>query len=165
MSSAITDSLLQHLQNRFAGITTLLSYRAMNSEVNVDGLFGLPDYEVFAPVTHHHEHMEWRAITPATTWAPGLFGVLEPEQGDTWQEQNSPAILICPLTGFDRRGNRLGMGKGCFDFWLAEHRLQLQCIIGLAFSCQEVSSIPHEAHDIPMNTVITESEVIACPNP
>ena len=164
MSSAIADCLLKHLQRHFPETTTLLSYRAMSSEVNADTLFGQADYRTFAPVTHHHEHMEWRATSPDTTWAPGLFGILEPEQGDIWQGQDGPAVLVCPLTAFDRRGNRLGMGKGCFDFWLAEHRSELQSIIGLAFSCQEVPSIPHEAHDIPMDHVITESEVIVCPN-
>jgi len=165
MSSVITGSLVKHLQQHFPATDTLLSYRAMNSEANADALFTQSDYQIFAPVTHHHEHMEWRAITVDTHWAPGLFGVLEPQQGALWQEQNHATVLICPLSAFDRRGNRLGMGKGCFDFWLAEHRSQLQCIIGLAFSCQEVAEIPCEVHDIPMNFIITENEVIPCPTP
>jgi len=55
------------------------------------------------------------------------------------------------------------MGKGCFDFWLAQHHHHIQQIIGLAFSCQEVAAVPAERHDMPMNCIITEKEVIQCP--
>ncbi len=161
-SSAITEKLIQYISQR--DVKALLSYRAMNSEVNADSIFDLPDYHPYAPVTHHHEHMEWRRIRPSSLWQPGLFGVDEPQDGELWQPNMAATLLICPLTGFDRRGNRLGMGKGCFDYWLANHRSALQAVIGLAFSCQEMTAIPAEAHDIPMDVVITENEVIPCLN-
>jgi len=72
-------------------------------------------------------------------------------------------VLLCPLTAFDRQGNRLGMGKGCFDYWLSKHRHGLDQVIGLAFSGQEVAHIPAEAHDAPLDYIITEKEVIECP--
>jgi len=161
-SSTITEKLMQYVAQTH--VKTLLSYRAMSSEVNADHIFDLPDYQLYAPVTHHHEHMEWHRIRPSTLWQPGLFGVDEPQDGELWQPDIAPTLLICPLTGFDRLGNRLGMGKGCFDYWLASHRSALHSVIGLAFSCQEMDAIPAEPHDIPMDVVITENEVIPCLN-
>jgi len=134
----------------------------MASEVNTDSLFHLPGYHIFAPVTHHHEHMEWLLTSSQTRWKKGLFGILEPTSGQHWA-LNTGTVLLCPLTAFDRQGNRLGMGKGCFDYWLSKHRHALEQVIGLAFSGQEVAHIPAEGHDVPLDCVITEKEVIQCP--
>jgi len=162
-SEAIMDTLLVHLRQSHGSCTNLLTYRALPSEVDTEPLLHLPDYHMFAPVTHDHSHMTWRLITPQTRWSKGVFGILEPKSGSAWPA-NTPTILLCPLTAFDRSGNRLGMGKGCFDYWLSSHQQHIDCIIGLAFSGQEVAHIPAEGHDVPMNYVITEKEVIACLN-
>jgi 5-formyltetrahydrofolate cyclo-ligase len=159
-SAQILNRLRTQLQSMQAH--ALLAYRAMPSEVDTAPLFNWNDYRIYAPVTHHHKHMEWLRTTAQTVWRKGLFGVHEPESGQPWP--GKPAtILLCPLTAFDRAGNRLGMGKGCFDFWLAKHRDALQCVIGLAFAGQEVAQIPAEGHDVPLDYVITEQEVIQCP--
>ncbi len=161
-SAQIAHRLCVHLARPCAPVSSLLLYRSMPSEVNTDRLFELPDYHVFAPVTHHQEQMEWRLTTSRTVWAKGFFGVPEPVSGALWKEEQA-SVLLCPLTAFDRQGNRLGMGKGCFDFWLGSHRHALDQVIGLAFSGQEVARIPAEAHDAPLDYVITEKEVIECP--
>ncbi|PJC70988.1 MAG: 5-formyltetrahydrofolate cyclo-ligase, partial [Zetaproteobacteria bacterium CG_4_8_14_3_um_filter_59_5] len=72
--------------------------------------------------------------------------------------------LLCPLVGFDRCGNRLGMGKGCFDRWLDGMKNHILLGVGLAFACQECPRIPAEAHDMPLDIIITEGETIACRN-
>jgi len=162
-SHAIISSLFDYLSGRLEVPASLLIYRSMPSEVATDELLQSEDYRLYAPVTHHHEHMEWHQVSKESDWHTGLFGILEPDDGALWDASSGPATLICPLTAFDREGNRLGMGKGCFDFWLAQHHHKIQQIIGLAFSCQEVTQLPAERHDMPMNCIITEKEVIQCP--
>ena len=162
-SARIMARLQNHLAVQAQPSGTLLAYRAMPSEVNADLLFELPEFQIFAPVTHHHEHMEWREVTPDTGWSHGVFGILEPDSDKSWQGGSGITTLLCPLSAFDRMGNRLGMGKGCFDFWLASHRKDIYQVVGLAFSCQEVAEIPAEGHDVPMDFVITEKEIIRCP--
>ncbi len=161
-SEQIIDHVCYYLQQQTESVSALLTYRAMPSEVDTGTLFHLPDYRLFAPVTPHQEQMHWRLITPQTRWRKGMFGILEPASGQCW-EQGEKTVLLCPLTAFDRQGNRLGMGKGCFDFWLSRHRQYLYQVIGLAFSGQEVAQIPAEGHDAPMDCIITEKEVIQCP--
>ena len=73
-----------------------------------------------------------------------------------------PAILLVPLAAFDRRGHRIGYGRGYYDRAIAAlkqagHRPQL---IGLAFACQEVSRVPAEAHDEPLDGIATEGGLI-----
>jgi len=161
-SIQIRERLLSHLAAQSQASEMLLAYCAMPSEVNIDTLFELSEFNMFAPVTHHHEHMEWREVNPDTNWSHGVFGILEPDSAALWQGGDAITTLLCPLTAFDRSGNRLGMGKGCFDFWLASHRKEIHQVIGLAFACQEVAEIPAEGHDMPMDFVITEEEIITC---
>jgi 5-formyltetrahydrofolate cyclo-ligase len=161
-SEQIIERLYTYLANSAVTPACLLVYRAMPSEVATEKLFQLTNYHVFAPITHHHKHMEWLLTTERTHWKKGVFGVLEPSSGAPWRHGAS-TVLLCPLVAFDRHGNRLGMGKGCFDYWLSTHRHGLDQVIGLAFSGQEVAQIPAEGHDAPLDCIITEKEVIECP--
>lgn len=146
------------------GIRHVLIYRAMNDEVDTALMFE-PDSSraVYAPHTPHADHMEWLRITPDSTWKRGRFGVMEPEAGEPWTPDGRPVALVCPMTGFDRKGNRLGMGLGCFDRWLGAHRADVDLLVGLAFASQEWPALPVEGHDIPLQLILTEREVIACP--
>ncbi|PZQ22047.1 MAG: 5-formyltetrahydrofolate cyclo-ligase [Sphingopyxis macrogoltabida] len=67
-----------------------------------------------------------------------------------------PDLIFCPLLGFDRAGRRLGQGGGHYDRYFAAHPDSLR--IGVAWSIQEVDSIPTEATDIPLDAILTEQE-------
>jgi len=161
-SQTILSFLQRHLENQNPQTECLLTYHSLPSEVDVNTLLRQPDFQIYAPVTHHHEHMEWHRVSASTQWSTGSFGILEPSSSDLWHADAGTSTLICPLAAFDRRGSRLGMGKGCFDYWLGQHRQSMQQVVGLAFSCQEVSSISAEGHDMPMDYIITEKEIIEC---
>lgn len=62
------------------------------------------------------------------------------------------AVLVLGV-GFDRRGFRLGSGRGYFDRFLATHPLPA---IGLAYDSQLLDRLPVEPHDLPMAVVVTE---------
>ncbi|OIO72694.1 MAG: 5-formyltetrahydrofolate cyclo-ligase [Zetaproteobacteria bacterium CG1_02_53_45] len=162
-SRAIITSLFDYLSGQPEPSQNLLIYRSLPSEVATQALLAVDSHRLFAPVTHHHEYMEWHELSETTVWKTGLFGILEPESGDLWDGQQGVTTLLCPLTAFDRSGNRLGMGKGCFDYWLAGQAKHIKQVIGLAFSCQEVAEVPAQNHDVPMDCIITEKEVITCP--
>jgi len=145
-------------------IGSLLTYRSMASEVCTDAVLQHSGFRLYAPVTQADASMLWLEVGSDTIWSRGAFAVSEPENGDLWQPQRGSSIVLCPLTAFDRQGGRLGMGKGCFDRWLSQHRNHIDQVIGLAFSCQEVAQVPQDSHDMAMDYVITEKEVIACMN-
>lgn len=96
-------------------------------------------------------------------WRPGMhltqagFGTLAPAEG---APVLSPRIVIVPLAAFDRRGHRIGYGRGYYDRALSELR-QIGAVkaIGIAFSVQECNDIPADAHDQPLNAVVTEDGV------
>jgi len=74
-----------------------------------------------------------------------------------------PDILFVPLVGFDRSGARLGQGGGCFDRTLkALKSCRPIMAVGLAYSVQEVDSLPQEDHDARLDAIATEKEWILC---
>ena len=71
----------------------------------------------------------------------------------------TPDVVLTPLLGFDRTGHRLGYGAGNYDRTFASSAAKR---IGIGFACQEVSTLPAEAHDIKLHAVVTEREVVMC---
>lgn len=69
-------------------------------------------------------------------------------------------IILVPLVGFDSNGNRLGMGGGYYDRYLANHKYTY--LIGLAHQCQQVEELDVKSWDIPLNVIVTDAEVISC---
>lgn len=161
-STHIQNALLLQLEQRELTTTPVLIYRSMDDEVETRYILSMYRPLIFAPVTHSHDAIQWRETGSDTIWKTGNFGVEEPAGGRVWAPELGKGVLVCPVVGFDRAGNRLGFGMGCFDRWLAQFNEHLQIIIGLAFSCQEVPAIPVEAHDVPLDIIITEREIIEC---
>ena len=66
------------------------------------------------------KRMIFRRWAPYEPIVPGGFGTLVPAAGRS--PRSSPRILIVPLAAFDRRGYRIGYGKGYYDRALAGAR-------------------------------------------
>jgi 5-formyltetrahydrofolate cyclo-ligase len=77
-----------------------------------------------------------------------------------------PDLVILPLAAFDRALHRIGYGQGHYDRALAAmiDAGRRPCLVGLAFAAQEVERIPFEPHDIPLDFIVTERELIAAPS-
>ena len=70
-------------------------------------------------------------------------------------------LVFLPLVGFDRTGNRIGMGKGYYDktFSAENHSFHAPRLIGLAHSIQETRIQPND-WDVPLDEIFTEREKI-----
>lgn len=66
-------------------------------------------------------------------------------------------VILVPGLAFDLNGNRLGQGGGWYDRTLerARHK-SAPLVIGVAFECQIVETVPHENHDARMDCLVTE---------
>lgn len=87
----------------------------------------------------------------------GPFQTLEPKQICRQVQVSSVELFIVPALAFDRKGYRLGWGKGYYDRLL--HGVTVPRV-GLAYAKQIVAHIPHTSYDVPMSTVVTEKDVI-----
>ena len=91
-------------------------------------------------------------------WDPHVDEVLEAgpfaiAQPDAMQDEVVPEVVFVPLLGFTASGERLGQGGGHYDRWLAANPDVIA--IGLAWDCQLVETLPVEAHDRPLEMIVT----------
>ena len=72
------------------------------------------------------------------------------------------SILFVPIVGIDREGYRLGQAGGYYDATLSAMKYRLQAkTIGVGFACQLVDTLPHEAHDVPLDGFVSERGALA----
>lgn len=77
-----------------------------------------------------------------------------------------PDAVIVPLSAFDRHGFRVGYGQGHYDRTLGSMAQESRPLtIGYAFALQEVDEVPRDLHDVPLDAVVTEAEIIRCTGP
>lgn len=88
------------------------------------------------------------------------YGIAEPLRGAPEIRAGTLDVVLVPLVGFDASGVRLGMGGGYYDrafaFRRHRHALPRPRLIGIAFACQQVDTLPAAAHDVRLDAVITE---------
>jgi len=97
----------------------------------------------------------WR---PGDPTVEGALGIAEPRPDAGAVD---PDLLFVPLAAFDRRGHRIGYGAGHYDRTLEGlRRTGPVRAVGVAYSVCEVDAVPDEAHDQPLDFVLTEREWI-----
>lgn len=92
--------------------------------------------------------------------APGPFGLRNPP-GDA--PEVAPDLILTPLVGFDRKGNRIGQGAGHYDRAFARFPEAIR--IGIAWSVQELPPLAPDPWDVPLHAVATEQEWISIMDP
>ncbi|HEY0413439.1 MAG TPA: 5-formyltetrahydrofolate cyclo-ligase [Allosphingosinicella sp.] len=92
---------------------------------------------------------------------PSPWGVLQPSPE---AEVLAPDVVLVPLVAADRRGTRIGHGKGHYDRALAHLRAGGPVFtIGLAWEPQILDEpIPADPWDVPLDAIATPKEWIDC---
>src|ERR1700736_616992 len=102
--------------------------------------------------------LKFRAWSPNDRLRRGRLGILEPAPDAA---EIIPDILLVPLAAFDRLGHRIGYGAGHYDRTLAQLRkLKATTAIGVAFAAQEVEAVPALLHDVALDYVLTETQLL-----
>jgi 5-formyltetrahydrofolate cyclo-ligase len=92
--------------------------------------------------------------------APGSFGILEPKTETEPIAMHQLDLIVLPGVAFDRRGHRLGYGKGYYDRALSAAGNQAKRV-GLAYDFQLVEQLPVFEHDMQLDLLATETEVLS----
>lgn len=69
-------------------------------------------------------------------------------------------VIIVPAFGAGRNGHRIGHGYGYYDAFLAGLDVPA---IALVYDACLVDSVPADAHDVPLSTIVTEYETLSFP--
>jgi 5-formyltetrahydrofolate cyclo-ligase len=103
-------------------------------------------------INHYHFDEAVELITNS-------YGIDEPKEGNLIKEDEIDLVLI-PLLAFDRKGFRVGFGKGYYDKFLARCKPNV-IKTGLSFfdPVDEINDI--SGFDIPLNFCITPKEIFS----
>ena len=86
----------------------------------------------------------------------GAFHIEEPT-GENTVNPSELELIVVPAVAFDKKGTRLGRGKGFYDRLLSTTKATK---IGVGYDFQLVDDLPSEPHDVPMDMVITQKTTI-----
>lgn len=92
---------------------------------------------------------------------PSSFGVPEPAPELHPHPLSGITAFVIPGLSFDRKGGRLGWGKGYYDHTLA--RCPNAVRIGICFHEQITESLPCEESDQTMDWIVTDKDTFAGP--
>lgn len=115
------------------------------------------------PAVIDRETIVFRAYDPAEPLVDAGWGTKGPRPDAPVID---PDIILMPLSAFDGAGNRIGYGAGHYDRAIDRMRKRglSPRLVGVAFSCQEVGSVPADPHDVPMEAILTENGLRILPS-
>ena len=94
-------------------------------------------------------------------WYPGCpmeedaYGIPKPKGTDAFE----PELLLVPCVGFGPQGSRLGYGGGFYDRTLAALSPR-PVTVGVGFGHGFIPWLEPEAHDVPLDAILTEDGAV-----
>ena len=71
--------------------------------------------------------------------------------------QKNPELILVPMIAFDKKGFRLGYGKGLYDKFFEKNKNLFY--LGYGYEFQEVNYMPSESFDMRCNAIITDKSI------
>jgi len=136
-------------------------YFAFDGEPSLDVLMNAANRQgkrLAAPVLLGND-MHFAQLSPYSSLKPNFFGILEPDPME-FVDARSLDLVLTPLVALDRRGVRLGVGRGyydrCFRFLRDRRTWFRPKLLGIGYSFQQTAFIEMHAWDIPLWGAVTE---------
>lgn len=163
LDGCITQKLLT--TSEYEKASTVLTYVSVSSEISTRQFIkqALSDGKTVAvPRCLPQHRLEFVAVTSLEQLMPAPFNLLEPpkELPALTEDSIEASICIVPALLVDIKGYRLGYGAGFYDRFLSTYSGKKIC---LAYH-SNLSKIllPHTEFDVPVDMVITESNILTC---
>ncbi|NJL13468.1 MAG: 5-formyltetrahydrofolate cyclo-ligase [Microscillaceae bacterium] len=119
-----------------------------------------PEVEIVVPKSNFaNQTLQHLLLNPQTELRENRWGIPEPVEGQEVSPQELDVVLV-PLLAADRRGYRVGYGKGFYDKFLQDCPPEV-LKIGLSFFAPIERIADPEAHDIRLDSLITDEAVYA----
>jgi 5-formyltetrahydrofolate cyclo-ligase len=157
-----SESVAEHLSTlkAFEAAKRVALYKAIGGEVDLESLFArcwAMGKKTCIPVFNAELKLyEMAEITAATEYVTGHYGIQEPVH-PSLIPLDSIDLIAVPGVAFDAAGNRLGRGGGYYDRLLDGFA---GFSVAVAFDFQLFPHVPRDAHDIPVDCVITPTKII-----
>ncbi|WP_314014183.1 5-formyltetrahydrofolate cyclo-ligase [Leptotrichia wadei] len=158
-SELIIENLSPYLKNA----QNIMIFMDMKNEVRITKLIELyPEKNFFISKIVNSKNREMKINKyNENELVLHKFGYYESSSDDFYDEKILD-IVIVPALAFDSSKNRIGFGGGYYDTFLNKVRGKNKntLFIGVCYDFQMIEEVPIEGHDITLDLVINESEVL-----
>ncbi len=152
----------------FKNAQNIAFYHSVYGEAKPESLLDIPskaNKQFYLPIlaSNKNQGLHFVAINSETQYENNKFSIPEPQYKETdIIDLVDLDLVIMPLLGFDRLGNRLGMGGGYYDrcFSFKSKKTTKPILMGFAYDFQEVETLTAEPWDVLLDLIATESELI-----
>jgi len=158
----LSQRVIENLKKlpEFKKAKVVMLYFPVKGEVDLKPLIGelikSPDKVLVLPKVTADGDMVAVEVKTSEVLREGKFGISEPIGGRIFKPEKVDLVVV-PGVAFDRRGYRLGMGKGFYDRFLPRVK---GAKVGVAYDFQVVDGLPTEEHDVPLDKIVTPEGVI-----
>lgn len=133
--------------------------KEMNTEFLLHVLQGKDKNVVVSKSNFKDMSMQHILLTDSTEIKLNTFGIPEPQKGIEIQPEQLDVVFI-PLLASDKKGNRVGYGKGFYDRFLSECKQDV-VKVGLSFYKPIEEIVGVNATDVKLDYLVTPTEVFA----
>jgi len=162
----LSESILK-LAHKGLDISTceaLGGYFAANNEVSIEAIIKTRLQKKLTttfPVISSNQSMAMVNPENLKKLSKNKFNILEPVSGNEVLPMEHDMIIV-PTVGVDKNGFRVGYGGGYYDRLLKPilDKKNRPLIIGLVYDFQLIDDLINEEHDIKLDVVVTEKQVI-----
>lgn len=168
---AAAEALAKSLEQlpEFLVDARIAGYWAVGGEMPLHAVYSsvrTREQEYFLPLLAEPDLLRFAAWQPGAALRHNRYGIPEPDVAKNDLAPNELDVVLLPLLGFDRKGNRLGMGAGYYDrsfaFLRDAQRPARPVLVGIGYHFQEVAQIDPAEWDVRLDFIATDCELIAC---
>ena len=136
----------------FKSAKVIGAYHSFGSEVKTDLIIeqALAMQKKIALPSIEGENLAFYELSSGRYLVKGRFGIMEPLPYGPVEKLD---MLVVPGIAFDKKGYRLGYGKGYYDKFMTKRNI---FTIGLAYSFQLLETLPSGGHDKKLDAIATE---------
>lgn len=160
LDAALTEHILACVDRFAAAGRAVAAYSPLPSEpgpADLPAQLAQRASKVWLPISLPGGELAW--ALHGRDSAPGALGITEPA-GARFNSNvlRSCALVFVPALAVDRGGMRLGKGAGYYDRALAGLR---SAVVAVVYDEDVIARVPHDAHDVPVDAVVTPSGFLA----
>ena len=159
LDKKISDKLLA--MSVFKSANQILLYSSTIDEISTDYIFQSAielGKSCFFPKCFERSKMSFFRVNKPEDLIDDAFDIKAPKYEDEIYTPMPSDIIIVPAMSYDKKGYRLGYGKGFYDRFLPEF---MGTKIGLCYSGFISDSLPKGRFDISVDIIITEHNFIS----
>ena len=169
MSQAARDAAAEGIRAQLDALVDRVGARSISCFLSIPSEPGPRDFvagavargiRVLLPITRKDGLLDWIVATPDGDITEGMFGLPEPV-GEVLGPiaVNDVDLMVIPAAAIDRRGMRLGWGRGFFDKTIGSME-RCPPVYAVVYDSEVLDEVPSDRHDQPVTGVVTPTQTL-----